>query len=605
MANRVNVNINVNDLSRGGLRSVRNSIRNQMRTLPDDHRITVTLNDDATRAGVRRVNRAIRSIDDRVTVRVNMREPTRGDQNRVRSAIRNAVREPVRGLGGFVSGVLQDGVGQGLVNGFKAGGPVAAAVLATVLISALSIVGASLSGLIVTALGAAFVGVGGISAAMSEEVKSKWTSTLEVLKKRFEEVGKPMIPVLTSALDKLEQMANQAAPKLVEALEKTTPATEKFIDMLMEGFRSFGKEAFDPIMEAWNVFAPVFGEQWNEFMRELGAAFGDMADLVREHPTEIAMALEIVFETLELLVRTVTFFGEVWAGQMQFAFSAAGLLAQGIEQIGTMFLDMTGTIIDGLASAFGWIPGLGPKLEDAAEAFGAFKERAKARLEEIGNAGRNMGSALDRANKVRKLEADISSYEHKLAKARADLKKTSDQKARAKLTADIRDLEAKARRARQELAAIKNRSVSVTVTYYKRGDGASFLGASGRYAQGGAVGSKAPKTGFGRAASGGVRANMTLVGEQGPEFVDLPVGSRVRPNSNSRQIARAESRKINNPGMGGTLGNAPGGGFGAHGGMPSLMIDAAGDDVSQFLLKILRKAIRVEGGNVQIVLGKG
>lgn len=605
MANRVSVNINVNDLSRGGLRSVRNSIRNQMRTLPDDHRITITLNDDATRAGVRRVNRAIRSIDDRVTVRVNMREPSRGDQNRVRAAIRNAVREPVRGLGGFVSGVLQDGVGQGLVNGFKAGGPIASAVLATVLISALSIVGAALSGLIVTALGAAFVGVGGVSAAMSEEVKAKWSSVLETLKQRFKEVGEPMIPVLTTALDKLEQMANQAAPRLVKALEQTAPATEKFIDMIMEGFRSFGKEAFDPIMEAWNVFAPIFGEQWNEFMRELGDAFGDMADLVREHPTEIAMALEIVFETLELLVRTVTFFGEVWVSQMQFAVKTAGILGQAIQYVGNAFLDMTGIMVNGMAEAFGMIPGLGPKLEKAAEAFNTFKGQAKARLEEIGSAGRDMGNALDRANKVRRLEADISSYEHKLAKARADLKRTSDQKARAKLTADIRDLESKARRARAELAAIKNRSVSVTVTYYKRGDGASFLGASGRYAQGGAVGSKAPKTGFGRAASGGVRANMTLVGEQGPEFVDLPVGSRVRPNSNSRQIARAEQEKINNPGMGGTLGRATGGGMGAHGGIPTLMLDAAGDDVSQFLLKILRKAIRVEGGDVQIVLGRG
>jgi hypothetical protein len=38
----------------------------------------------------------------------------------------------------------------------------------------------------------------------------------------------------------------------------------------------------------------------------------------------------------------------------------------------------------------------------------------------------------------------------------------------------------------------------------------------------------------GRAATGGVRANMTLVGEGGPELVDLPPGSRVTPAAQTR-----------------------------------------------------------------------
>lgn len=37
------------------------------------------------------------------------------------------------------------------------------------------------------------------------------------------------------------------------------------------------------------------------------------------------------------------------------------------------FLDMAGTIIDGAAKAFGWVPGLGPKLKDAAKTFDGFK----------------------------------------------------------------------------------------------------------------------------------------------------------------------------------------------------------------------------------------
>lgn len=49
--------------------------------------------------------------------------------------------------------------------------------------------------------------------------------------------------------------------------------------------------------------------------------------------------------------------------------------------------------------------------------------------------------------------------------------------------------------------------------------------------------------GVGRAASGGVRGNMTLVGEEGPELVKLPFGSTVLPTGQTRR-AFAEQSKL-------------------------------------------------------------
>ena len=49
--------------------------------------------------------------------------------------------------------------------------------------------------------------------------------------------------------------------------------------------------------------------------------------------------------------------------------------------------------------------------------------------------------------------------------------------------------------------------------------------------------------GVGRAASGGIRGNMTLVGEEGPELVKLPFGSTVLPTGQTRR-AFAEQSKI-------------------------------------------------------------
>ena len=140
MANRVGVNINANDLTRSGLRSVRNSVRRMQRQLPNSHRIYVNLNDDATRAGIRRVQRAVRGLPDNVFVNVRLNEPSRADRNRIRNSINNAVRGPGRSLGGFFSGLLEDGIGQGIINGFKKGGPVGAAFLGTILTSLLAVI---------------------------------------------------------------------------------------------------------------------------------------------------------------------------------------------------------------------------------------------------------------------------------------------------------------------------------------------------------------------------------------------------------------------------------------------------------------------------------
>jgi hypothetical protein len=600
MANRVSVRIDVNDNSRRALASLRQSMQRMQsdaRRAGGTIQFNVRIPDGATRRELRRIQRALRDQNVIINTRLDPPDPPPMTLRRriaralgpitvpVRLSHRgmvSGVRGPLRALGGLVSGTLQDGVGQGLANGFRAGGPIGAAFLAALLIGTFSLIGAALSGLIVTALGAAFVGVGGVSAAMSDQIKAKWSETLGVLKQEFADVGTPLIPVLDRALSKLQDMAKAAGPELRRALEETAPATEKFINSLMDGFKSFGKGAFDRIMEAWNVFAPVFGEQWNEFMRELGDSFGDMADLVKNHPTEIAAALEIVFEAIELIVDIVTFFGKVWVANMNGALDLVGALGKGIQLLGNAALDSFGVVIEAAATAFQWVPGLGGKLKTAAEAFGTFKASAKEKLEGIANAADVMKGALDRANKKRKLEADIASWQAKLTTARADLKKTTDQKARKKIEADIRDLTSKLATARAQIRGLKGKTVTFTyrhVNVYinQNGPGRTVPRGGGsqhdQRARGGTIGA---------AASGGIRRNLTMVGEHGPELVRLPAGAHVRSNPDTRRLARNDLPK-------GAFGN--------------FIFKSSGRRVDDLLLEILREAIHQRGGDPVKVLG--
>lgn len=592
MANRVNVSINVNDHSRAGLAALRqnmNRMQRDVRRAGGRINFNVTIDPGTSRRDLRRIQRQLRGHPVTITTRLDPpTPPVRTTRQRIQRALGAPIRVPVRlatrgmvagargpirSLGGLVSGTLQDGVGQGLVNGFKAGGPAGAAVLAAVVLGALSLIGAALSGLIVTALGAAFVSVGAISAFQSKDVQKNWTATLAHIKEQFADVGTPLIPVLNHAIDRLGRMSDKAAPAMRKAFEETANATDLFIQKLMDGFENFGKIVFKPIMDAWNVFAPVFGDVWNEFMTELGHSFKEMANLVKEHPTEIAAALDVVFEALDLLVDTVTFFGKMWVFAMQNAGDAAGIVVQAVQGLFNVLMTVFDGIISGAAKAFGWVPGIGPKLKEANTAFDNFRNTANDRLNSIAGAAFGVDNTLNKMNRKRKLDADISTWQAKLATARASLKKTANQKARAKLQADISDLNNKISRARAELNRLNGRTATTYVRTVQLGIGAEAANAA-RRAMGGIIGT---------AQSGGIRSNLTMVGEAGPELVQLPPGSRVRTAGDTSRI----------------MSRADGGG-----GVGRLFIDAANDDLSQLLVKVLRNAIRAQGGDVQVVLGR-
>jgi hypothetical protein len=549
-------------------------VRDGFRDLDRSAQIRVRVDTSALRRADALLLRGLRArnLTRRVRVRVDPDTDTFG------RTLMRGVLAPARLAGRLVGGIMQDGLGQGIANAFKGAGPVIGVLFAAALVAALGVIGAALSGLLVTAFGLAFVGISGLSAATSKQVKDQWSKTMVGLKKDFAEVGKPMIPVLDRAIERLGVLADQIAPKLKASVDAATPETEKFINRIMDGFVSFGKAAFAPIMEAWKVFAPVFGQEWNEFMDELGNSFGRMADLVREHPTEIAAALDVVFEAIDLLVDTITFFGRVWVFTMQTAGDAIGVLLQAIASMGATSLDMFGMILDAAVSAFGWVPGLGGKLKDAQASFQGFRDGVVGKLNDMANSAFGWDDALNRANRKRQLDADISTWQHKLEVARADLKKTTDKKAQAKLKADISDLTAKLARARAELSGLNGKTATTYVNTVYTVPRRQIQGGQGNaFAHGGIRGLSA-------AATGGIRSNMTLVGEHGPEIVDLAPGSHVRSNPDSRRMMS-------------------GGGSGDQ--RVVLELNSSGSKIDDLLLAILQSAVKVRGGNVQLaVMGR-
>lgn len=653
MANRVNVNITARDLTRGQLQGIRRNFNqlgqdldravaqrsrqnfqrlsqsvtqarrdlNAMRgAIPDDEFFRL---DDAIRRSQRTLQRGFSNVGDRAFQRVSqqIRQVTddfnrldRDNQIRVRfdmSAIRRAdaqlnawrrtqsarritprvdpdvdsrfgtrltrlLTAPFRQTGSVMGGILSDGIGQGIVQGFQSGGMAGKAIFAVILAGILSWLGAALGGLLITVLGAAFVTVGGIAAFQSEQIQRKWKSVLGSLKEDFAQVGEPMIPVLDRALSKLEDLSGRVAPKFAEALQKATPATNRFIDKLFEGFERLGKNAFKPIMDAWDVFAPIFGDVFSDFLSDVGKNLGEMANLVRDHSYEIEQALRLLFGVISGLIKVVNWLMEAWIWAMGAMGDATGALMKfGINPLVKTALFAFGQMIEGADRLLGAL-GFGDKLDQAKEDFNTWSSEVISDLDAGAEAAFGFDEAMERLNRVRKLRADISSWKSQLTEAKRKLKDTVGTKAEAKVRANIRDLESKIARAKRQLESMNGRTATSYVYTVYQDVHTSLDQRKRRHGlrTGGVVGT---------AATGGVRNNMTLVGEDGPELVDLPGGSRVRSNPDTRRI----------------MGGGPGGGQSIR-----LMIDAGPSETSRLLLKLLRNAIRIEGGDVELVLGR-
>lgn len=206
-----------------------------------------------------------------------------------------------------------------------------------------------------------------------------------------------------------------------------------------------------------------------------------------------------------------------------------------------------------------WERGRG-KLLESAQAMGLTEAQARALADQI----------LATPDKTAVLRGNMEDLQAKLASAKGQLASVPDSR-RAEVRANIADLQAKVDQAQRELSGLRDRTVFVR-THYENFTSQHTGGQA--QAHGGIVG----------AAGGGPRSRMTLVGEQGPELVDLAPGSRVRSNPDSKRIA---------------AGMAGGGG----GGPTVLEIRSSGSRIDDLLLEVLRGAIRVKGGDVQLVLG--
>lgn len=488
--------------------------------------------------------------------------------------IRRRLNTPFRSMGNALGGILSDGIGQGLIAGFQAGGPVFktlfVAVIGGAIAAAAAVIGAAIAGLLVFAIGAAFVGLGVVIAKQTGKIKDVWRETVAEIKDSFRDVADPLIPSIEKALKLAQKLAADFAPNLKRAFDESTPFLDEFMRRLDSGFRKLGKNSFDDLISGFNAFMIEFGPQLENFFEEMGKSLGALARTVKNNSTEIAAALRAVLGIINLLIDTINFLANAWVYMFHLAINMAANFVDVWAELVDGILSGAGTILEGATAAFSWIPGVGAEIEKSKRAFQAFRDSTVNNLRTTADGIRSLSETIKRQNRENALTADISQLDAKVRQAKAQLQTVTDKKARAKIEADIQQLLNAKSRALKELNSLNGRTATTYITTVHR---TTEEKVASMFAKGGVRG----------AASGGLRGNMTLVGEQGPELVDLQPGSHVRSNSDTRRL-------LNSTGQ-------------AEGGGAQFVFKSSGRRVDDLLLEILRESIHARGGNPVTVLG--
>jgi predicted phage tail protein len=491
------------------------------------------------------------------------------DANRFRQRVQRTLTSPLRTLGSSVSGIMSDGIGQGIISGFRTAGPIGVAILATIIAGAVTAIGAAIAGLLVFALGAAFIGLGVLIAKQTGKIKDQWSDTVASIKDSFRDVGDPLVPSIEKALDLAERLAADFAPNLKRAFSESTPFLDEFMRRLDAGFRKLGKHSFDDLIAGFNAFMIEFGPQLEDFFEELGKSLGALARTVKNNSTEIAAAVRVVLGIINLLVDAINFLANAWVYMFHLSINGAASIIDAWATVVDSLLSGFENILGAATASFSWIPGVGADIEEAKRAFTRFKESTVNNLRQSADGVRSLSETIKRQNRENALTADISQLDAKVRQAKERLQTVTDKKTRAKIQADIQQLlDAKAR-ALRELNSLNGRTATTYITTVHR---TTEEQVAPHFAKGGIRG----------AATGGLRGNMTLVGEQGPELVDLQPGSHVRSNSDTRRL----------------LNNAT-----ADGGSAQFVFKSSGRRVDDLLLEILRESIHSRGGNPVTVLG--
>lgn len=416
-----------------------------------------------------------------------------------KTSFTNDIKSAISGKSGGIGQAMQQAMG-GTGSALTSFPWMGAAIAGAIVLGAPLIGGALSSAADFTVVGAPLAA--GIVAAFESPAIRKEVSNFkkqigDIFRTDF--VGNNFAPAVASffgtqgkGADGLLQIIKQLRPELKELGAELAPAA----NLLSQGLVGFIKEALPGILAASKAAIPVL-DLFSKDLPSIGDAIGRFFKIISSNSGDTAIFWDDFIGGLTLAIVQIA---HLIVGLTEFYLAAKHAALNALLYFAMMY----DSIAHGAVVAFGWIPGLGPKVKKAA--------------------------------------ADADKYLQGVVTT---------------------------------LAEIKSREITIRINTVFAGVGGAAVGIAALLrgkASGGITGS----------ANGATPSGLTWVGENGPELMSAPPGSRVYSHGDSNRLAA-------------------GGGSGA----PIVVqIMLSGQQVAAAVIDPIRRTVRHDyGGNVQIALG--
>ncbi len=453
---------------------------------------------------------------------------------KVAEGLADAASSAQKSISGALSGTLQ---------GALSSGPIGIAILAgiaAVLATIAPLIASLIAGALILGLGAAFVGVGAMVLLQNEKIQAKLSKSWSKITKVLERAFMPLLPVFDTFMDVFLDLAKTFEPVIKQAATLAQGPLNRFIQSLADALAKLAP-ALGPVLDA-------FGKVLDDMGPMLPGLFDSIADSIIELADAVAQNSDIIaalFVTLIYLIPRVLDVIRV----------LTNVFGDSFRWIATTAIPW---VIDAFSDFMAWLDGVGEKagnvVEDVKAWFNGLVENIQSIPARISAFGQRM------FNSIRTGANNVVNRTRKFLNGIVDFVRELPGRIAAAASGMFNGIVTAAQNAVSQAAATLSNIPSRI---------GGFFG----FANGGPIGA---------AASGGGRGGQVIVGENGPELVNLPFGSAVTPASNTRAMLQG----------GGTT-------------TVVLEINSAGSAMDNLLVELLRKAVRVRGGNVQLVLGTG
>lgn len=206
----------------------------------------------------------------------------------------------------------------------------------------------------------------------------------ELFGTQSEDLGKALQAMdLTTAKQSLGDIAG-AADKAAATLSGNSYNAVEGLRRRWEMFKADLGDKFEPTFAkvmAWldkfaNQMAPIVTKMLDDWRQRWQDNHVQIEQFVEFAKATLAVVVPWAIGTIgfavDVLIETIKYLGVIWTG-----------LKAVVPPVAEFFINSLYNILQAAAFAFGWIPGLGPKLKEAAKAFGEFRDKANAALEGI------------------------------------------------------------------------------------------------------------------------------------------------------------------------------------------------------------------------------